>query len=149
VGGGRVIAIASAGGGIEAAMAGMVAGAVIVILLGVQWYLTRTMREMRSAADDLHRETLGLLADLRGAVGHANAELDRVDGLLGTAESISATVDSASRLAYVTVANPVVKILAFGHGTARAARRLRRSPAPAPAPAPARSRPSKPSTSSK
>ena len=108
-------------------MAGMVAGAVIVILLVVQWHLIRTTRALRAAADDLHRETMGLMADLRGAVGHAKSELDRVDGLLGTAESISATVDSASRLAYGTVATPVVKVLAFGAGTRRAARRLRRA----------------------
>ncbi len=119
--------VASAGAGIEAVAAGMVAGAVIVILLGVQWHLTRTTRALRAAADELHRETVGLLADLRGAVGQANSELERVDGLLGTAESISATVDSASRLAYGTVATPVVKVLAFGAGTRRAARRLRRA----------------------
>jgi hypothetical protein len=48
--------------------------------------------------------------------------------VLGTAESISGTVDSASRLAYLALSNPVIKALAFGAGTARAARRFRRKP---------------------
>lgn len=105
----------------------IVATVVVMLLLGVVWYLARTMRLLRAGADDLRRESLELLTEMRAAVGMANQELERADGLLGTAESISATVDSASRLAYMTVANPVVKVLAFGKGTRKAARRLRRA----------------------
>ncbi|MDP9074269.1 MAG: hypothetical protein M3N98_08870 [Actinomycetota bacterium] len=114
-------------GSVEAIMVTVVAVTVIATLLAVLWFMTRTVMAVRLAADDLHQESLRLLADMAGTVGHASAELERVDGLLGAAESISATVDSTSRLAYMTFSNPVVKILAFGTGTARAARRLRRS----------------------
>ena len=89
--------------------------------------LTRTMRALRETVDQLRNETVPLVSDLRGTVGQANAELARVDHLLGTAESISSTVDSASRLAYLAFSNPVIKALAFGSGTARAVRRLRRA----------------------
>ena len=88
--------------------------------------MTRTMRALRSTVDQLRNETVPLVSDLRGTVGQANAELERVDHLLGTAESISTTVDSASRLAYLLFSNPVIKALAFGTGTARAVRRLRK-----------------------
>jgi hypothetical protein len=64
--------------------------------------------------------------EIRETVGSANIELERVDNLLGTAESISSTLDSASRLAYLTFSNPVIKALAFASGTGRAARRFRR-----------------------
>jgi hypothetical protein len=67
-----------------------------------------------------------VVASLQGTVVQANAELDRVDTLLGTAESISSTVDSVSRLAYLALSNPVIKLMAFSAGTARAARRFRR-----------------------
>ena len=50
--------------------------------------------------------------------------------ILGTAESISSTVDSASRLAYLTFSNPVIKALAFASGTSRAVRRFRRDQGP-------------------
>jgi hypothetical protein len=84
------------------------------------------LRSLREATDEMRRESLGLLAEMRGTVGQANSELERVDTLLGTAESISSTVDSASRLAYLAFSNPVIKALSFGAGTARVARRMRR-----------------------
>ena len=55
----------------------------------------------------------------------ANLELERLDRLVTTAESVTGTVDSASRLAYLAMANPVIKGVAFASGTAKAARRLR------------------------
>ncbi len=105
----------------------IVATVVVMSLLAMLWYLTRTMRIMRASADELGRESTALLTEMRAAVGLASGELERADGLLDTAQSISATVDSASRLAYVTLSNPVVKVLAFGTGTRAAARRLRRA----------------------
>ena len=46
--------------------------------------------------------------------------------MLGTAESIGGTVDSASRLAYLLFSNPAIKAVALASGTGRAARRFRR-----------------------
>ena len=88
--------------------------------------LTRTLRTVRGAVEELRRETLPLLGDLRNTVEQANAELARVDGVLERAESIGTTVDSASRLAYLAFGNPVIKAMALAAGTGRAARRLRR-----------------------
>ncbi len=119
--------IASTGASTVAILVTIVSTVVVMCLLAVVWYLARTMRVLRATADDLCRESLGLLAEMRGAVGTASRELERADGLLETAESISATVDSASRLAYQTLSSPVVKVLAFGTGTRKAARRLRRA----------------------
>jgi hypothetical protein len=66
------------------------------------------------------------VANLQTTVRRANEDLERVDRVLESVESISVTVDSASRLAYLTFSNPVVKGLAFASGTARAVRRMRR-----------------------
>jgi hypothetical protein len=88
--------------------------------------LNRTLAVLRDTADDLRRTTVPLVIDARSSVDRATAELDRVDGLLGTAESIQTTVNSASRLAYLAFSNPMVKALAFGSGAASAGRRLRR-----------------------
>jgi hypothetical protein len=110
-----------------AAVVVSVASAVLVLgLLIALSNLGRTLRSLRATVDELRRETVPLVSDLRGTVGQANAELVRVDALLGKAESISTTVDSASRLAYLAFSNPVIKALAFGSGTARAVRRFRR-----------------------
>jgi hypothetical protein len=111
---------------VAAIVVAAVGAVVLLALMAVLWSLARTMKALRATADDLRREGLAVLGDMRGTVGQANSELERVDGLLGTAESISTTVDSASRLAYLAFSNPIIKVLAFGSGTARAARRFRR-----------------------
>jgi hypothetical protein len=100
--------------------------ALVIVLLGyAMGSLIRTTRVLRASVEELREETLPLMADLREAVVQASGDLKRVDDVLGRAESITATVDSASRLAYLAFSNPVIKMLAFGAGTARAARRFR------------------------
>jgi uncharacterized protein YoxC len=110
-----------------AALIVAIASVVAVVLLGVALTsITRTLRSVRDAVDLLRTETVPVMTDLGDTVRAANAELERVDGILGTAESISGTVDSASRLAYLAFSNPVIKGLALATGTGRAARRFRR-----------------------
>jgi uncharacterized membrane protein YccC len=102
-------------------------GVAVLVLIWAIVSLTRSMRLMRDAVEELRRESLPIVSELRVTVQQANNELERVDTLLGTAESISTTVDSASRLAYLAFSNPVIKALAFATGTGRAARRFRKS----------------------
>ncbi len=97
-----------------------------LVLLAAVLSVRRALGAVESAVAELQRETVPLVTDLQVAVRRANDGLGRVDGLLDTAESISTTVDSASRLAYLTFSNPVIKALAFASGTSRAFRRLRR-----------------------
>src|ERR1700684_4465692 len=48
----------------------------------------------------------------------------RLGALLDSREAVSATVDSASRLAYRAFSNPVVKVLAYSTGLGSAMRRF-------------------------
>jgi hypothetical protein len=99
---------------------------VAVVLLAVAIVaLVRTLRALREVTTVLHTETAPVLDDLRDTIEAANYEIVRLDGLVTTAESVTGTVDSASRLAYIAMANPVIKGVAFASGTAKAARRLR------------------------
>jgi hypothetical protein len=98
--------------------------AVVLLAVGVA-ALLRTLRALREVAELLRTETIPVLDDLRDTVDAANGEIERLDRLVTTAESVTGTVDSASRLAYIAMANPVIKGVAFASGTARAARRLR------------------------
>jgi hypothetical protein len=88
--------------------------------------LTTTVRAVRETAEDVRSETVPVLLQMRGIAERTEAELVRMDGLLETAASISATVDSASHLAYLAFSNPMIKALAFGSGTGRALSRFRR-----------------------
>jgi hypothetical protein len=112
---------------IAAVAAGLAAAVVAAAFVFSLLSLTRAATALRQAAEDLRNETLPVVAKLRETVANADAELERVDGLIGTAENVTATVDSASRLAYLALSNPVIKVLAFASGTGRAARRFRRT----------------------
>lgn len=99
--------------------------AVVLLVFGLMT-LSRTLRSLRETVEVLRTQTLPVVAEMQSTVRQANAELERVDNLLITAESISTTVDSASRLAYLALSNPLIKAMAFAAGSARAARRFRR-----------------------
>jgi hypothetical protein len=103
--------------------AGVAAVAAAVSLVAVV-LLARRIAELRQLVRDLRRETLPLVHEARVVVEEAATEMVRVGDVLGSAEAVSATVDSASRLAYRAFANPLVKVLAFGTGAGAAARRL-------------------------
>ena len=97
--------------------------ALIVLLFATQ-ALLRSLRELRAAVEVLQRETPPLIEELRDAVREAGEEVERVDQLLNAAESISATVDSASRLGYLAFRAPLIRFMAFVKGVGRFLRRL-------------------------
>lgn len=104
-----------------------IASVVAVVLLVIAIIsLVRTLRALRETVEDLRAEAVPAVAEMRETVQSAHGELERVDVLLDRAESVSATVDSASRLTYLAVSNPVIKTMAFAAGTTRAYRRLRK-----------------------
>jgi hypothetical protein len=98
----------------------------VVLLIFVVIATTRTLTAVRLSVEQLRRETLPVLDELHKAVVQANGELDCLDGLLDTAQSVGTTVDSASHLAYLAVSNPLIKAIAFAAGAGRAARAFRR-----------------------
>ena len=106
------------------------ATAVVVLVVGLLFgvaSLTRTLGSARRTLDDVRRVGVPLLEDLHAAVRHADADLSKVDNLLERADSISGTVDTASRLAFGLVSKPAVKSVALASGVAKGFSRLRRS----------------------
>jgi len=111
---------------IAALVAAIAAFLVVVVLSFAVVQLTRRTRELEAIAEQLRSETLPLVREARVVVDHAATEMVRVTDVLETTEAVSATVDSASRLAYRAFANPVVKVVAYGSGASGALRRLGR-----------------------
>jgi hypothetical protein len=110
-----------------------VAATTSVVLIGVVVVLGRRVKELGRTVEDLRGETVPLVRDARVVVDQAATEMARVGDVLDSTEAVSATVDSASRLAYRALANPVVKLLAYGTGMGSALRRFfGRSPATEP-----------------
>jgi hypothetical protein len=101
------------------------AGVVLTLLVLLVASLLRTIRELRTTVAELRAESAAAMDELHQTVRTANAELERVDDLLASAQAVTGTVDSASRLAFLALGNPVVKSLAFASGANRAWRRFR------------------------
>lgn len=100
--------------------------ALCVLIAAVAW-LARAVRALNAEVEHLRRETQVTIDALQDAVGHADAELDRTEGLLDAAERITAAAETRSRLASDAFSTPVIKALALAAGTSRVAQRLRKS----------------------
>jgi hypothetical protein len=106
--------------------------AVVAALSVAVTSLLRSLRELRTALDQLQAESVPLMGELAATVSAAGAEVGRVDELLDSAEAISARVDGASRLGYLAFRAPVIRVMAFGRGLGRGWRRIGgREPSPA------------------
>ena len=114
----------SAGEWAAVAVAGVAAVAVVALVVTMATLL-RTLRALQQTIDTLRAETIPLVTDVQKTAGRSSNDLERAGAVLQTAESLSSTVDSASRLAYRAFSNPVVKAMALATGTSRAYRRLR------------------------
>ena len=123
------------GAGIVAEMRAADLAVVVITLLSVVSVLAllvalqlvwRTLRDLRRALHDVHEQAAPLISELEAAVSDAHEELGRVDQLIGSAESISATMDATSRLAYRALSAPMIKTVALASGTSKAAKRLRK-----------------------
>ncbi len=112
---------------VSLAVAVAAVGSVVVVVAAVRTlaHMRTTLTSVRTAVEELRREGVPLLTDLRGVTRQLSDELARLDTLLDTAESIGDNVDSASRLTYMAVANPVVKAMSLATGASKALRRLR------------------------
>ena len=97
----------------------------VVVAMAVQ-SLISTLRSLRETVDDLRRQTLPAIAELRATVAVANGELARVDDLLDTAEEVGARVEATSRLTWLVLRNPLVKLASASVASDRVARRLSR-----------------------
>ena len=67
-----------------------------------------------------------MLQESRSVVTTADSALKKSDELLGTANSVTETVDSASKLAYSVFSSPLIKGAALAAGLGRGAKSLRR-----------------------
>jgi uncharacterized protein YoxC len=99
--------------------------AVVAVVVGLVRLLV-VLRRLSRTLDEVTAALVPLVDDLGRSVAEANEELERIDRLVGSAESISATVDATSKLAYRALSAPVIKTVAVTTGASRAARRFRK-----------------------
>jgi len=109
-----------------ALLVAVLATAVVAVLFGAGLSLRRSARELALLVEELEGHLKALIGQAEETIGAARSELARVDELVGSAEAITATVGSASRVVHAVLAAPLIKVVAFASGTLRAGRSLRR-----------------------
>lgn len=114
----------SAGDLVAVIVAGCTVAAFVMLVLGLV-ALQRTLRDLRAAAHELREQAVPAARELRATLRQANTELDRVDDLLGDAETVAGTVESASRLTYRAVSTPLIRALSVGSGVGEGVRGFR------------------------
>ena len=95
----------------------------VVVAMAVQ-SLISTLRSLRVTVEELRVETQAAVAEMRAMVAEANGEIARVDSLLDTAEVVGKRVEATSRLAWLVMRTPLVKLASSSVATDRVARRL-------------------------
>jgi hypothetical protein len=118
---------ASSGSSVAAVVVACLATLVVVAMLGAAVSLRRSARQLQALAEELSEHAGVVIGEAEATLTRARRELDRVDDLVGSAEAITETVGSATRLAHSALAAPLIKVMAFRAGTARAGKRLRRA----------------------
>lgn len=102
--------------------------ATVVILLGFAAFVVlvlataailRRLRQLAEVLDLLRAEALPAVAELRDAAREAGLEVERIDDLLISAETVSATIEGASRLGYLAFRRPLIRAIAVLRGVCR------------------------------
>jgi uncharacterized protein YoxC len=122
-----VIASFWTGVGGTSAMIVAIAWAVLVIFLCINlFYSATSLRETSATIEGFRQEMVPLLHEVTGTVTNVNKELVRVDGMLEAAGGIVKNAERVSSVVEQAVSSPLIKLIAFGAGASRAARRLRK-----------------------
>jgi uncharacterized protein YoxC len=100
-----------------AVLLGVMVIVVCVVLANVFRMLTSTIELI----DGVTSQTVPLLHNVNGTVTLVNQELVRVDGILTTVETVTATVGNMVNVISATISSPLVKLSAFAYGLRRAA----------------------------
>jgi uncharacterized protein YoxC len=96
-------------------------GALVVVLCVVMANLFRVLTATKDLIDGVTRQTVPLLGEVNTTVAMVNQELGRVDGILATAEGVTASVGTMVNTVSSTITSPLVKLSAFAYGLRKAA----------------------------
>lgn len=114
------------GGELAALIAALAFVALAAVLCVLLVKLHGAVSSAQALVDDLHRTTVPVLRELDETVSALNVEIDRVDGILASAESVAASVGNVAELVSTATANPIIKGLSLLAGAGAAARAIKK-----------------------
>jgi hypothetical protein len=85
--------------------------------------LFRVLTSTKDLIDGVTKQTVPLLGEVNTTVALVNQELGRVDGILATAEGVTASVGNLVNVVSSTITSPLVRLSAFVYGLRKAAGR--------------------------
>ena len=100
--------------------------ALVAFLAMVLAKVAAILSEVQMALNDVRKETMPLLKEVRTTVVTLNVEMDRVDGIMAAAESAATSVSNVAKLVTAATANPIIKGMALLSGASVSLRSLRR-----------------------
>ena len=100
--------------------------ALVAVLAIVLAKVGGILNEVQLALHDVRKETMPLLKEVRTTVTTLNVEMDRVDGIMASAESAAASVSNVAKLVTTATANPIIKGVAFLTGAGVSVRAIKR-----------------------
>jgi uncharacterized protein YoxC len=100
--------------------------ALVAFLAVVLAKVAAIMSEVQMTINDVRKETMPLLKEVRTTVVTLNVEMDRVDGIMASAESAAASVSNVAKLVTAATANPIIKGMAFLTGAGVSLKSIRR-----------------------
>jgi predicted PurR-regulated permease PerM len=96
-----------------------------VALALVMMKLFQVVASLRELVDGVTKETVPLIHDVDQTVKGVNNEIERVDSIMASTQSVVKNVETISETVKVTVTNPLVKALAFLAGARRASKKFK------------------------
>jgi uncharacterized protein YoxC len=99
-------------------------GLLVLFLCIVLINTFRVLESTKMMIDQVREETIPLLHEVKGSVERTNRELDRVDGVLVSANEIVGRVQRVSKLVEEAASGPLVKLISVGAGLRRASSRF-------------------------
>ena len=106
------------------AIAGFFGIAVIVVSILIL-NLFRVVSSLKSLVDGITKETVPLIHDVDQTVKGVNKEIERVDSVMASVQTVARNAETISHTIQAAVTNPLVKALAFAAGARRATRKFR------------------------
>lgn len=100
-------------------------GLAVIVLSILVVNLFRVVSSLKALVDGVTQETVPLIHDLGATVKGVNREIERVDGIMASVQTVTKNVETISHAVQAAVSNPLVKALAFAAGARRAAKKFK------------------------
>jgi predicted PurR-regulated permease PerM len=91
----------------------------MAFLAAILIYLVSVLRQTSKLVETMSQQTLPLLEEAAATIAATNAELARVDQVTTSVQNLAANASTVMELTAATVAGPMVRVAAFGHGVRR------------------------------